>query len=69
MGSAIIAAVASGVYKGFVEAADNMVTFADKVKPNMDNHRKYKVIVDEYIKTYYALRESQYLIDDYIKGL
>jgi ribulose kinase len=69
LGAAIIAAVASGFYKGFVEAADNMVTFADEVKPNMDNHLKYKVLVDEYIKTYYALRESQYLLDDYIKDL
>ena len=69
LGSAIIAAVASGIYSGFVQAADNMVTFADEVKPDMDNHAKYKVFVNEYIKTYYSLRESQYLINDYIKGL
>jgi ribulose kinase len=67
LGSAIIAAVGSGIYKGFVEAADIMVTLGEEVRPDMENYRKYKFIVDEYIKTYYALRESQYAINDYIK--
>jgi hypothetical protein len=35
----------------------------------MENYKKYKFIVDEYIKTYYALRESQYAVNDYIKDL
>jgi len=69
LGSAIIGAVASGIYKNFVEAADNMVTFGEEVKPNMQNYKKYKFIVDEYIKTYYALRESQYAINEYIKEI
>ena len=69
LGSAIIGAVACGAYKGFIEAADNMVIFGDEVKPNMENYKKYKFMVDEYIKTYYALRESQYSVNDYIKDL
>ena len=69
LGSAIIGAVSCGTYGGFVEAADNMVIFGDEVKPNMENYKKYKFIVDEYIKTYFALRESQYAVNDYIKNI
>ncbi|MHB8276289.1 MAG: FGGY-family carbohydrate kinase [Candidatus Humimicrobiaceae bacterium] len=60
LGSAIIGAIASKAYKDFIEAADNMVVFGDEVKPNIENHNKYKLYVDEYIKTYYSLKESQY---------
>ena len=69
LGSAIIASVAAGIYKGFVEAADNMVTFGEEVKPNMSNYKKYSFMVNEYIKTYHALRESQYAINTYIQNI
>jgi len=69
LGSAIIAAVGSGKYRNMVEAADNMVEFGDAVKPDMKNHEKYKFFVDQYKKTYNALREDIYRTNDYIKNL
>lgn len=44
LGSAICAAVATGVYKDFKEAVSHMVKQKDEFVPNMDNHVKYNKI-------------------------
>lgn len=44
LGSAICAAVATGVYKDFNEAVAQMVKVKDEFTPNMENHEKYSQI-------------------------
>jgi FGGY-family pentulose kinase len=52
LGSAILAAVASGLYPTVKEAALNMVTISRLVEPDRDNHEAYGFYVDRYIDTY-----------------
>lgn len=44
IGSAICAAVATGLYKDFKEAVKHMVKPKDVFEPNMDNHKQYNQI-------------------------
>ena len=44
LGAAISVAVATGLYKGFDEAVNNMVKQKDEFIPNEDNHKKYNKI-------------------------
>lgn len=44
LGSAICAAVATGIYKDFDEAVLQMVKVKDEFVPNMENHEKYNKI-------------------------
>lgn len=67
LGSAILASVAAKKYKNLTEAANNMAEFGDEVKPNIENHKKYKFFVDQYQKTYHALKESIYETNEFIK--
>ncbi len=67
LGSAIIASVGAGKYINMVEAADNMVQFGEAIQPDTGNHEKYKFFVDQYLKTYMALREEIYRTNDFIK--
>jgi FGGY-family pentulose kinase len=69
LGSAIIAAVAAGKYNNIVEAADNMVHFGDEIKPDMNNHEKYKFFIQQYKNTYMAVKEDIYKTNDYIRKL
>jgi hypothetical protein len=46
-----------------------MVQFGKSIKPDMKNHKKYKFFVDQYEKTYLALREEIYKTNDFIKNL
>ena len=47
LGSAICAAVATGVYKDFDEASKNMVQIRDEFVPNMENHALYTRVNEE----------------------
>ena len=47
IGSAICAAVATGVYKDFEEAAKNMVQIRNEFAPNMENHALYTKVNEE----------------------
>ena len=58
MGSAICAAVATGLYKDFREAVENMVKQRDEFTPNMDNHKIYAKINDGIYKQLPALMEN-----------
>jgi len=58
MGSAICAAVATGLYKDFREAVENMVRQRDEFIPNMDNHKIYTKINDGIYKQLPALMEN-----------
>jgi ribulose kinase len=68
LGAAILAAVASGKYATVTEAADSMVKFGEEVKPDMARHEEYKFFVDQYIKTYEALKDSIRETNEYIKN-
>jgi FGGY-family pentulose kinase len=48
LGSAILAAVAAGLYPNLEEAVKNMVQFAKRIVPNPENHEKYKKIFRQY---------------------
>ncbi len=69
LGSAILGAVAAEKYSNTVEAANNMVEFGEEVKPDMDNHEKYKFFVDQYIKTYHSLKDEIAKTNKYITNL
>ena len=69
LGAAILAAVATGKYKSVTEAANNMVQFGEEVKPNMEKHKEYKFFVDQYIKTYKALKDDIRKTNEHIKDL
>ncbi len=68
LGAAILASVASGKYKSVSEAADKMVKFGEEVKPNMENYKKYKFFVEQYIKTYHSLKDEIRKTNEYIKN-
>lgn len=69
LGSAILASVAAGKYNNIKQAAENMVQFGEEVKPNIENYKKYKFFVDQYIRTYHSLKELIYETNDYIQNL
>lgn len=69
LGAAILAAVATGKYKDVTEAANNMVQLDEEVKPNMENHKEYKFFVEQYIKTYKALKDDIRETNEHIKDL
>lgn len=52
LGSAILAAVAAGLYPDLKSAVNAMVRYAKTIKPNMENHEKYKKYFAQYQKAY-----------------
>lgn len=56
LGSAILAAVAAGVYRSVPEAAAAMVRTRECIEPDMQRHREYAFYVDQYIATYPRLQ-------------
>lgn len=57
LGSAILGAVAGGVYKDLVTASDNMVTIVEKIEPDKEIFEEYKYYVDKYAQLYPILSE------------
>lgn len=57
LGDAIIAAAGIGLYKDFVEAADNMVRIDTEYIPNIEAHKQYKFYMDRYIETWPQMRD------------
>lgn len=55
LGSAILAAVATGEFKSVVEAADAMVKIVRRIEPNMTRHEEYKPLFAAYERAYPAL--------------
>ncbi len=66
LGSAILGSVAAGKYKTLKEAAANMVQFEKVIMPNMENNKKYQFFLDQYIKTYYGLKDHIHETNDFI---
>ncbi len=52
LGSAILAAVAAGLYPDVREAAGRMVKIRDRVEPIREHHEEYAFYLESYIKTY-----------------
>ncbi|MNC32437.1 Ribulokinase [compost metagenome] len=52
LGAAICVATAAEVYPGLKEAVQAMVTFDKVIKPNPDNHARYKRYFEQYRKIY-----------------
>lgn len=57
LGSAILAAVAAGLYADPAAAAGQMVRVATRIEPDMQRHAEYQFYVDQYIATYPRLHE------------
>jgi ribulose kinase len=60
LGSAILAAVASGLYPTIRDGAQKMVRIQDRILPDRKNHDTYRFFVDRYIETYDRLSESMH---------
>lgn len=52
LGSAILAAVAAGLFKNFDDAVASMVQYSKRIEPNLENHEKYKKYFAQYQKAY-----------------
>lgn len=57
LGSAILGAVAAGLYPDVQTAADRMVRVTSHIEPNPERHEAYKFYVDQYINTYPPLQD------------
>jgi FGGY-family pentulose kinase len=57
LGSAILGAVAAGLYPDLQTAADRMVNETGHIEPDPERHEAYKFYVDQYINTYPPLQE------------
>lgn len=56
LGSAILGAVAAGLFSDIQSAATQMVRVGSRVEPNAATHEVYRFYVDQYIHTYPALQ-------------
>jgi FGGY-family pentulose kinase len=57
LGSAILGAVAAGLYPDVERAAATMVRVRDRIEPNREAHDAYRFYVDQYIATYPRLQD------------
>ncbi|PIE34785.1 xylulose kinase [candidate division KSB3 bacterium] len=58
LGCAVLAAAGAGLYSSIEDAARHMVQVKKIIEPDMDAHKKYQFYVDQYIKTYEALKDE-----------
>ena len=58
LGAAICAAVATGIYSDFEQAAAKMVHIRDRFLPNMENHALYTRINDEVYRDITSVTDS-----------
>ena len=56
LGSAILGAVAAGLFPDVSSAADAMVRVKRRIEPNKERHQAYQFFVDQYINTYPPLQ-------------
>ena len=57
LGSAILGAVAAGLFPNPQSAAANMVQVRGRIEPDAQQHEAYKFYVDQYINTYPPLQD------------
>lgn len=62
LGSAILGAVAGGVYGSVSEASRNMTEIIDRIEPNQERHQEYRFYVQKYAELYP-------LMSDWMHGL
>jgi xylulokinase len=58
VGAAILAGVGAGIYKGAVEAADEMVKIAERYAPNKENMQLYTRLYNIYERAYKAVSDQ-----------
>jgi FGGY-family pentulose kinase len=64
LGAGLVAAVHSGHYGEFAEAAREMVQIGSVIEPQTDHKRAYDYYYDKYVATYPALRELMHDLAD-----
>jgi xylulokinase len=57
LGAAILASVGVKVYSRISEAVENMVKISERIKPDLENHKKYSKIYEVYKEVYPNLKE------------
>ncbi|MFC1466238.1 MAG: ribulokinase [Candidatus Brachytrichaceae bacterium NZ_4S206] len=57
LGSAVLAAVAGGLYPNVAAAAGAMVHVRECIEPNLERHETYRFYADQYIETYPRIRD------------
>jgi sugar (pentulose or hexulose) kinase len=57
LGSAVLGAVAGGIYPSIPEATSRMVQVTGKIEPNPDAHEAYRFYYDSYAQTYPAMKD------------
>lgn len=65
LGSAILGAVAAGLYSSIQEAAEKMVTYVETVEPNETNHKKYEFYVDKYCDLYKEMKDWMHAVTEH----
>jgi len=68
LGSAILGAVAAGLYPDMQIAANQMVQVRNRIEPNQTMHNAYQFYVDQYINTYPALQEMMHATARHVAG-
>jgi ribulokinase len=68
LGSAILGAVAAGLYPDVPTAADNMVHITGRIEPNPEMHRAYQFYVEQYIATYPQLQDLMHQTVRHVVG-
>jgi ribulokinase len=68
LGSAIIGAVAGGVYPDLVTASDNMVTIVDRIEPDPQAYQQYKYYADKYAELYPMLKDWMHDIAEHARN-
>jgi sugar (pentulose or hexulose) kinase len=67
LGSAILGAVAAGLYPDVPTAAAKMVQVRNRIEPNPEVHQAYQFYVDQYINTYPALQELTHAMTRHVE--
>ncbi|NPV51990.1 MAG: xylulose kinase [Firmicutes bacterium] len=66
LGSAVLAAVAAGIYPSTTEAADKMVTVVRTVYPDAQRHEEYQFFYEQYVQTYLQLKGLMHSVTRYV---
>jgi sugar (pentulose or hexulose) kinase len=57
LGCAMLISVACGIYKSLEEATDSMVRYNGTLTPSIENHKKYKKLMEIHDEIYHALKD------------
>ncbi|MCL4298230.1 MAG: xylulose kinase [Anaerolineae bacterium] len=68
LGSAILGAVAAGLYPDVQTAADKMVQVLSRIEPNPEVHQAYQFYVEQYINTYPPLQELTHALTRHVEA-